>query len=70
MNTAITELIEKIESFGFILHDDTKKEFLEKEKEQIIDAAKHGSDFENSPYKNAEEYYEKTYNNNETKKSN
>ena len=31
------------------------------EKEQIIDAAHHGVDFENSPYKDAEEYYNETY---------
>jgi hypothetical protein len=31
------------------------------EKEQIIDAANHGVDFENSPYKTAEEYYNETY---------
>ena len=31
------------------------------EKEQIINAAHHGVDFENSPYKDAQEYYEKIY---------
>jgi len=34
---------------------------LEKEKEQIIEAAHHGVDFENSPYQNAEQYYNETY---------
>ena len=33
------------------------------EKEQIIEAAHHGVDFENSPYENAEQYYDKTYGN-------
>ena len=32
-------------------------------KEQIIEAAHHGVDFENSPYENAEQYYDKTYGN-------
>jgi hypothetical protein len=31
------------------------------EKEQIIEAAHHGVDFENSPYENAEQYYNETY---------
>jgi hypothetical protein len=32
------------------------------EKEQIKDACHHGVDYENSPYKDAEEYYNETYN--------
>jgi len=35
---------------------------LEKEKRQIIEAAKHGSNFDKSPYSNAEDYYSKTFN--------
>lgn len=31
------------------------------EKEQIINACHHGVDYDKSPYKNAQEYYEKTY---------
>ena len=34
---------------------------LEMEKQQIIDACHHGVDYEKSPYKNAEEYYDETY---------
>lgn len=34
---------------------------LEMEKEQILDACHHGVDYDKSPYKNAEEYYNKTY---------
>jgi len=39
------------------------KQAKEKEKQQIIDAAKHGADFENSPFKNSEDYYEQTFKN-------
>lgn len=31
------------------------------EKEQIIESAHHGVDFENSPFENAEQYYNETY---------
>lgn len=31
------------------------------EKEQILNACHHGVDYDKSPYKNAEEYYNKTY---------
>ena len=31
------------------------------EKEQILDACHHGVDYDKSPYKNAEEYYNETY---------
>ena len=34
---------------------------IEMEKEQMLDACHHGVDYENSPYENAEEYYNKTY---------
>ena len=68
MKTAVKELIEKIESFGFILHDDTKKEFFEKEKEQIIDAyEKDMSSNGNLSFESGLEYYNETY---EIKKSN
>lgn len=33
----------------------------EMEKEQILDACHHGVDYDKSPYKNAEEYYNETY---------
>lgn len=40
-------------------------EFVEKaramEKQQIIDAAYHGVDYEHSPFDNAEQYYNETY---------
>ena len=32
-----------------------------KEKQQIIDAAYHGVDYEHSPFDNAEQYYNETY---------
>lgn len=35
--------------------------YLPKEKQQIIDAATHGANFDKSPYASAHEYYEKTY---------
>jgi len=36
-------------------------ELLAKEKQQIIDSANHGANFENSPFKNAEDYYNETF---------
>jgi len=35
--------------------------FIEKEKQQIIEAATHGANFDKSPYSSAHEYYEKTF---------
>lgn len=40
---------------------DIFKEAKQMEKEQILDACHHGVDYDKSPYKNAEEYYNKTY---------
>jgi hypothetical protein len=54
MHEAATALVTSIE---------TAKELLAIEKEQIIEAAHHGVDFENSPYENAEQYYNETYGN-------
>lgn len=34
---------------------------IEMEKEQMLDACHHGVDYDKSPYKNAEEYYNNTY---------
>lgn len=34
---------------------------IEMEKEQILDSCHHGVDYDKSPYKNAEEYYNETY---------
>lgn len=45
------------QNFAKKLYDKAK----EIEKEQIIDAAHHGVDFENSPYGSAEEYYNENY---------
>lgn len=36
-------------------------ELLEKEKQQIIESAKHGANFDESPFKNAEDYYNETF---------
>jgi hypothetical protein len=35
----------------------------EMEKEQIIDSANHGANFESSPFKDAEDYYNETFKN-------
>jgi len=35
--------------------------YLDLEKQQIIDSAKHGANYDKSPYANAEDYYTKTY---------
>jgi len=34
---------------------------IKMEKEQMLDACHHGVDYDNSPYENAEEYYNETY---------
>jgi len=39
---------------------------LEKEKKQIIDAAMVGVNYDTSPFKDANDYYNQTYNNDET----
>jgi hypothetical protein len=61
MKTAIQELIETLESQGLEMFG--MEEFLEKERQQIIDAANHGANFDTSPYCSADEYYEKTFKN-------
>lgn len=70
MKTAMQELIDYLQEQ---LDDDfdsrTKyiQEFcqksLEKEKQQIIDAANHGANFNNSPFKDAIEYYNENFKN-------
>jgi len=63
----VTELIfDYLDTFGIKLHEDTKHNFPEIEKQQIIEAAKHGADCDNSPFISAEDYFNKTYLNNET----
>ena len=39
----------------------TAKNCLEPEKQQIIEAAKHGADCDNSPFISADDYFDKTY---------
>jgi len=38
------------------------KTLLETEKQQIIEAAKHGANFDISPYMSADDYFDKTFN--------
>lgn len=61
--TAVEWLVIEIEKLtGLkIQEEDIINQAKEKEKQQIIDSGKHGANFENSPFKNAEEYYEETY---------
>jgi len=63
--TAVEWLVIEIEKLtGLKIQDeDIIQEAKELVKQQIIDAAKHGADFENSPFKNSEDYYEQTYKN-------
>ena len=72
MKTAIKELIESLKQDEISEQNTIGRicirnciilatSLLEKEKEQIINAAHHGVYFENSPYKNAEEYYSETF---------
>ena len=72
--TAIMQIIERAKKYpsreirDYILSQIIKEEeSIEIEKEQIMDAAYHVVDFEKSPYKDAEEYYNKTYANDTTK---
>lgn len=63
--TAMTHLIEKILRMpesnikGFLKI--TGPAYIDAEKEQILNACHHGVDYDKSPYKNAEEYYNETY---------
>jgi len=66
MKTALEELIEYIEEFqpknkcteGIW---QKAKSLLDTEKQQIIEAATHGANFDKSPYSSAHEYYDETY---------
>jgi hypothetical protein len=64
MKTAMQELIEYLEKNYYINElsnfNIDKIQFLEKEKEQIMDAYLEGLE---GPYIRAEEYYNQTYNN-------
>jgi hypothetical protein len=68
MKTAMQELIYFLEpelKMGDFLQlpaYEKAKSLLEKEKQQIIDAAKHGVNFNESPFANAEQYYNETFN--------
>jgi hypothetical protein len=54
--------IDKLENVMYLkLPIDVFIKAQEMEKEQIKDAAYHGVNFENSPYKNVEEYYNEYY---------
>jgi hypothetical protein len=73
MKTALTELIEKWDSeMGSYIPNapiyqsfiQEAKCFLEKEKQQIIEAATHGANFDKSPFKNAQDYYDSTFGDN------
>jgi hypothetical protein len=48
-------------SFGHSIIDKAIEQAKEMEKEQIIDACHEGVDYENSIYKNPEDYYNETY---------
>jgi hypothetical protein len=65
MKTAIEEIIDASDFYSNICFENWfKKEkgrLKEKEKQQIIEAAKHGANFENSPFKNSEDYYNETF---------
>ena len=72
MKTALTELLEDLNSMKNsevlgIAKDAineciiTATSYLETEKQQIIEAATHGANFDKSPYSSAHEYYDKTY---------
>jgi len=65
MKTAMQELIEYLFSVNSDRTDINKtiSIYLEKEKQQIIDAANHGANFDTSPYISANDYYEKTFKN-------
>ena len=58
----VVEQIDDVAAYEFGIAIDIAKRYLKKEKDQIVDACHHGVDYENSPYKDAEEYYNKTYN--------
>jgi len=70
MKTAMQEFIEYLEKFYYINEltnfDKDKIQFLEKEKEQIIDANRSGVDMvvNKEKFITGEDYYNQTYNQN------
>ncbi len=63
--TAVEWFLKELENMQYFIGNDMLeafKEAKELEKQQIIDAAKHGANFDTSPYCSADEYYEKTFN--------
>ena len=40
---------------------DMVEDKIKKEKQQIIEAASHGANFDKSPFKNAQDYFNQTY---------
>lgn len=64
MKTAMQELIDDLKKNNPHHYQDNKDWFnslLEKEKQQIIDSATHGANFDKSPFKNAQDYYDSTF---------
>jgi hypothetical protein len=60
--TAVEWLNQKLQSECLIdMSDELFNQAKAMEKEQILNACHHGVDYDKSPYKNAEEYYNKTY---------
>jgi hypothetical protein len=68
MKTAMQELIEYLEKDYYINEltnfDKDKIQFLEKEKEQIMNAFSRGLGTELSDWETSEQYYERIYNQN------
>ena len=56
------EWLEKIcNDRGYHLMSEYFEQAKEMEKQQILRAAYHGANYESSPYKDAEDYYNKTF---------
>ena len=72
MKTAMQELKERLlidkdnfpdrASYIYEIIGDIDGELLETEKQQIIEVAKHGVNFDISPYTSADDYFDKTFN--------
>jgi chemotaxis receptor (MCP) glutamine deamidase CheD len=62
--TAVEWLVNQMNKKGFNLDKmdlNIFQQAKEMEKQQIIDAANHGANYENSPFVNAEQYYNETF---------
>ena len=64
MKTAMQKVVDKLNAIGFTNVDEFFKEFLETEKQQIIEAYSDGMEYGFNKFgEDAKQYYDSTFNN-------